>query len=211
MAIDLLEEIKLDEQNKKKIKLFKYLCAVVLIITCAAIIFVFFNKKKELALQKESVAISDIIVSEKIVDENTLNKFLPKENKSAFVLHLQQINMKLNKNNSRENRQRLSDFIDSNFENYFIEYAKILWMSKILDLKKNLISNDEKEKFIFYSNSFNNDKKIFFSRSKVFTALFFILQNDSTRAKSILLDLIGNVTVPKFLKEDVKNILSTID
>jgi hypothetical protein len=218
--MDFLEQIKEEERFKKSIKIFKYLS--ISIITGVIALSIFFTVKKQRDKERNLITerISDLIAEDKLNDNLLKNPSAVlakyKNNKSIkknlFVYTLIQSNASLAHENIKSNRDHLNNLINDNqlSKNSLLNLAKIIWMTKALDSYKTNLIGTEKEQFKAYEKSFNNENEPFFFRAKILLSLFLLHEGDVKASKQNLKMILSSTKAQNSIKEEARELLSTI-
>jgi len=213
---DLIDEVRLEHADEKKLKYFKRSLPWVIGLTVLVIIFMAiydFRAKKQIAHNKEMgdtlvKAMSLKLEDGKVADE-TLS-YLIKESPNGLgdIAMLEKIAVRLQGDNKIEALKELEFTASSAHNNLTRSYARVVWMSIIVDQQQ--VSDHEKEMMAENLKYFEDEDTEFFGTAQVLGALFNAKNNKIDEARSSLQKVLANSKISPLVKDQAKALLANI-
>lgn len=214
---DLIDEVSLDHAEEKKLKYFKQtlpwvIGATILIIICMAIYN--YRAEKRIAHNKEMgdmliKAMSVMSEDEKAADEAL--SYLVKEGSKGMgdIAMLEKVAMHLKAHKKEMALQELEKIATEAHNKLTRSYAKVVWMSIIIDQPE--ISEREKELMKNNLAAFKDDEVEFFGTAQVLGAFFYVKNNQKEEAGSALQKVLASNNVSPLVKDQAEALLANLN
>lgn len=214
---DILQEVLLDQSYERKLKFFKRTIPVVILVTSIIVIMMLINNWRSENFTQKQKQLSDIlvkatIISDKKIVEDTLTSLIKnnQDNKIRELAALKLVAIKISENNIDSAKTLLQEIISNkDYQNLTISYAKIIWLSLMLD--RTGLSAEEVEQVQNYLQYFENDNQEFYGIANLMKAIWY----DKKGQTSLALDALKNIrscqTLPVIINEQAKALMTTIE
>lgn len=214
---DILDEVVIDYKDETKLKFFKKLIPIVIILTLVVIVVMLVYDKYSSDAMMHDQEMSDLFI--KAVDvgddpkssKEALSYVIDKSNNGiADLASLEKIRVDLL--SSKDKDKVLGELYHLSKDakrDMTKEYAKLLWMNIILDSDNISEKNDTilSEMIQF----FENDSRTFFASASILRALFCVKKQNLDDARRILQNLIDNNNVHASSKDQARAIMANLN
>lgn len=214
---DILEEILNNEQETKRVQLFRKLIPAIITLT---IIFSFGIAGYNWFIQFKAThneEIGDLFV-QLIFDETKDTKLLHdslqkiKNNNKSKLSELASIKLvseQIKLNNISDSMALLSKIINNNgYSEITKAYARILYISLVLDIEN--LNSEQENNTREYLQYFTNDSQLFYATSTLLKSLFYLKNNQLDLAKQYAIVTLNLPRASAIIKEQAKAIISGI-
>ena len=213
---DIIEEIISDQKDAKRLYYFRKLLPVVIIVTVIVAVLMtsysYYKKQQENHNQEIGDMLIDIIAGnihdEQMVDETLQNIITNSGIKQA---ELAKLKTALNPHYGETDGalQYLEAIIDDSDNSEITRsYARILWISLILDIEK--LDNDMQTQARNYLQYFKDRKQVFYTSATLLKALFYFKNNQLDLAKSIATEITKMPKASIVIKEQANALLTVL-
>lgn len=215
---DIFDEMLDDEKNYKRLESFKKALPMIIFFTIVISITISgYSWISRLQSQRNKILGDSFIqlVSNEYIDRGLLNNLLKeisvsKENKVHELALIKLLNTQLELNNILEAMQLIESIVLSkNYSEITTSYARILYITLILDI--NHLTNSQETKTKEYLEYFSKDSQVFYTTATLLKSLFYFKNNQLNSAKKYALKIISLPKAPGAIKEQASIILSWID
>ncbi len=204
---DILDEVLKDYIEEKKIHYFKRFLPFVIIITiCVIILMLVYNMYQEKHIQANRLASETLLKSIKTLsydNDLAMNSLINIANnvdtKVAELASLESIAVYISSEEYDKAKFLLDKIINSNYTNLTKNYARLLWLSLVIDQK--IISDDEKQLAELHFKEFNNETQIFYGTVSIIRTIYYI-KNGST---DLAMNLLKKIVAINDMNEIIKN------
>lgn len=213
---DIIEEVGFDHAEERKLKYFKHalpwvIGATILIIIGMAIYN--YRAEKRVAHNRE---MGDMLIKAMSVmgsDEKAANEalsYLVKEGSEGMrdIAMLEKVAMAFRGGKREVALQELEKISLEAHNKLTQSYAKIVWMSVVVDQQK--MSEQEKELMLSSLKSFKDDSVEFYGTAQVLGSLFYAKNDQIEEAKSALQKVIASDNVPPLVKDQAQALLANL-
>lgn len=213
---DIIEEVGLDHTEERKLKYFKQalpwvIGATILIIIGMAI----YNYRAEKRISHNQ-EMGDMLIKAmsvmgeegKAADEALSHLVNEGGDGIGDIAMLEKAGLYLRSSNREAALSELEKIAGDAHNNLTKSYAKIVWMSIVVDQTK--VSDHERELMESNLKSFKNDDVEFFGTAQVLGAFFHTKNNQIDEAKAALQKVIESDKVPQLVKDQAQALLANL-
>lgn len=213
---DIIEEVGLDHKEEKRLKYFKQALPWVIGATALIIIsMAIYNYRDEKRIVHNQ-EMGDMLIKAMSVmseDKKTANEtlsYLVKDGGKGIgdIAMLEKVAMHLKSGKRELALQELEKIAGDAHNQLTKSYAKVVWMSIVVDQKK--MSEHEKELMESNLGSFKDDDMEFFGTAQVLGAFFHAKNNQTEEARSALHKVLASDNVPPLVKDQAKALLANL-
>lgn len=214
---DILEEILNDEKDAKRLQIFRKILPIIIILTIVTAIFMagynWFSEST--TLHNQEIGDSFVqLVSGDYKDKKLVNSLLEEitvnsENKLSELASLKLVNTEVQLNDITKATELLENIINKKeYSDITKSYARILYISLILDIDNLTISQENKSRE--YLQYFNKDSQVFYATATLLKSLFYLKKNDFNFAKQYASETLKLSRASAVIKEQAKAIITLI-
>jgi len=214
---DILEEILHEQSDAKKLRYFKRLLPIVILLTIIVVICMlvnnwYSNKEAEYNRRMGDILVKSISLNNNEVDLTlkSLQDLKASHSKISELALLKEVGIKIT-NKDKDGAKTLLEKIINNKHDYGVtsSYARLCWLSLAIDEPK--LSNIENEKFKKYLDHFSDENKEFYGTANILKAFWYIKNSQVDLAKDLLKKIISLPKATKIVKEQAKALLSNLE
>lgn len=215
--VDILDEVLNDTKDEKRIILFrKFLPKIIILMFIGAVGITSYNWYKNKTLEHHQ-RLGDIltnVISKEIADKNLSTHSLKhlvinNENRQAELADIYMVSELRADGNNEAAILKLEAIIANNkYQEITKSYARILWLSIILDQKEITESNNVKARS--YMDYFVNEDQVFFTNATLLKALFYKKSGQTDLAVQYANSLLNLKNSSAIIKEQANAILANI-
>lgn len=215
---DILDEVLNEEKYEKRVVIFrKFFPAVIISALVIAICIALYSRyqSKTVAHNQEIGNLLLQLISVEYSDPSIVNSSLETILTTSKNRQIELASLKLASNKMIENDydgalESFEKIIDNkNFYKLTTSYARIMWVSIILD--KQELSQNEQMKAREYLQYFNDENQEFYATATLLKAFFYNKNNQIDLAKENAMKILKMKQVSPIVREQANAILSTLD
>ncbi len=214
---DILEEASLDHSDEKKLFYFKRLLPIVAIFTLLVAVLMLlsnsYDDRRTRANQLEAEtllsAISTMSYDKDLAMESLAKIIVNAKSKVGEIASLEQVSIKIAQEDYAGAKISLQKIIDSQYTELTKNYAKLLWLSLVID--QTVISDSEKQQADIYFKYFNNDNQPFYGTVSIIKSIWYVRYGLVDLAVSLLKKIISLNDMNQLIKDQAKAMLSNLE
>jgi|GEM_PF-2003517 len=214
---DILDEVLSDKYEERKVFYLKKALPIVGITTLIMIIIMVINNIRVSTKEKYNIEMGDTLVKalenaqtdQKVAIESIEYLMDNAQNHSRDAAALQMIAMNIARNNTGEALSVIERVIgDKNYLSVTQSYAKLMWISIILDSATN-IKKEKAKQIEGYFKDFESEDVPFYGSANVLKALYY-QKTDTAKALSIAEQIVASKKVAPTLQDEARAIIANI-
>ncbi|RTK92515.1 MAG: DUF2659 domain-containing protein [Rickettsiales bacterium] len=215
--VDILDEVLNDTKDEKRIILFrKFLPTIIILMLIGAVGMTGYNWYKNKTLEHHQ-RLGDIltnVISKEITDKDLSNNSLKhlvinNENRQAELADIYMVSELRAGGDNEAAILKLETIIANNkYQEITKSYARILWLSIILDQKEITDSNNVKARS--YMDYFVSEDQVFFTNATLLKALFYKKSGQTELAMQYANSILNSKNSSAIIKEQATAIIANI-
>lgn len=212
---DLIDEVEVDKIEERKVKIFKRIVPIVILLTLAIVSYMTWQKHRAEQRYQHNLKMTDMLVNSVDVvsaDADTALKGLnfiedEAENSLADLAIFEKVKLLQKDNHTNEAMKLLRRLSNEAKGDVSRSYAKILWLA-ILAEKGDY--EQRKHDFEEITSYFQNKKDAFYPNALILAALVYKNNGNNDSAMALLETVINAENVSGISKEEAKALLSQL-
>lgn len=214
---DILDEVLNDAKHEKRLILFRKFFPIAIAFTIIGAIAIAGYSWYKNGQQAQNQQIGDVLVellSGQVKDSTlvleSFNQLIEsKKNKQTELAQIQRVSYLISKGEISEAMLYLENIANNpSYNEITTTYARLLWLSIILDQKELMEADQLKARS--YMDYFSKKDQLFFGNATLIKALFYKKINQIETAKEYAQQLIDSDDAPLALKEQAKAIIFSL-